>query len=298
MTAQIIDGKAIAQAIREEVKTKAASLKARGITPCLAVILAGDNPASVSYVTAKKKALSEAGMADRFVHLPESAAEEELLTVIQRLNEDSSVHGILVQLPLPPHINEEKIILAINPAKDVDGFHPVNAGNLLIGRQGFVPCTPHGIIVLLQKMNIQTDGKRAVVIGRSNIVGKPAALLLSRKDVNATVTLCHTGTKNLSEITRSADILVAAAGRANTVTADMVKEGAVVIDVGVNRIPDSAKKSGFHLTGDVDFERVREKAAFITPVPGGVGPMTIAMLMENTVIAADRQTGKAGDSGR
>lgn len=298
MTAQIIDGKAIAQAIREEVKTKAASLKARGITPCLAVILAGDNPASVSYVTAKKKALSEAGMADRFVHLPESAAEEELLTVIQRLNEDSSVHGILVQLPLPPHINEEKIILAINPAKDVDGFHPVNAGNLLIGRQGFVPCTPHGIIVLLQKMNIQTDGKRAVVIGRSNIVGKPAALLLSRRDVNATVTLCHTGTKNLSEITRSADILVAAAGRANTVTADMVKEGAVVIDVGVNRIPDSAKKSGFHLTGDVDFERVREKAAFITPVPGGVGPMTIAMLMENTVIAADRQTGKAGNSGR
>ena len=297
MTAQIIDGKAIAQAIREEVKTKAASLKARGITPCLAVILAGDNPASVSYVTAKKKALSEAGMADRFVHLPESAAEDELLTVIQRLNEDSSVHGILVQLPLPPHINEEKIILAINPAKDVDGFHPVNAGNLLIGRQGFVPCTPHGIIVLLQKMNIQTDGKRAVVIGRSNIVGKPAALLLSRRDVNETVTLCHTGTKNLSEITRSADILVAAAGRANTVTADMVKEGAVVIDVGVNRIPDSAKKSGFHLTGDVDFERVREKAAFITPVPGGVGPMTIAMLMENTVIAADRQTGKAGDSG-
>ena len=290
MTAQIIDGKAIAQAIREEVKTKAASLKARGITPCLAVILAGDNPASVSYVTAKKKALSEAGMADRFVHLPVSAAEEELLTVIQRLNEDSSVHGILVQLPLPPHINEEKIILAINPAKDVDGFHPVNAGNLLIGRQGFLPCTPHGIIVLLQKMNIQTDGKRAVVIGRSNIVGKPAALLLSRRDVNATVTLCHTGTKNLSEITRSADILVAAAGRANTVTADMVKEGAVVIDVGVNRIPDSAKKSGFHLTGDVDFERVREKAAFITPVPGGVGPMTIAMLMENTVIAARNMT--------
>ena len=298
MTAQIIDGKAIAQAIREEVKTKAASLKARGITPCLAVILAGDNPASVSYVTAKKKALSEAGMADRFVHLPESAAEDELLTVIQRLNENSSVHGILVQLPLPPHINEEKIILAINPAKDVDGFHPVNAGNLLIGRQGFLPCTPHGIIVLLQKMNIQTDGKRAVVIGRSNIVGKPAALLLSLRDVNATVTLCHTGTKNLSEITRSADILVAAAGRANTVTADMVKEGAVVIDVGVNRIPDSAKKSGFHLTGDVDFERVREKAAFITPVPGGVGPMTIAMLMENTVIAADRQTGKEGESGR
>ena len=286
MTAQIIDGKAIAQAIREEVKTKAASLKARGITPCLAVSLAGDNPASVSYVTAKKKALSEAGMADRFVHLPESAAEDELLTVIQRLNEDSSVHGILVQLPLPPHINEEKIILAINPAKDVDGFHPVNAGNLLIGRQGFVPCTPHGIIVLLQKMNIQTDGKRAVVIGRSNIVGKPAALLLSRRDVNATVTLCHTGTKNLSEITRSADILVAAAGRANTVTADMVKEGAVVIDVGVNRIPDSAKKSGFHLTGDVDFERVREKAAFITPVPGGIGPMTIACLLRNTLACA------------
>ncbi|MGP1458525.1 MAG: bifunctional methylenetetrahydrofolate dehydrogenase/methenyltetrahydrofolate cyclohydrolase FolD [Treponema sp.] len=287
MAAQIIDGKAIAQAIRDEVKTKADALKVKGVTPCLAVVLVGDNPASVSYVTAKKNALAQAGMADKFFHLAESTAEKDLLSLIQTLNEDSSVHGILVQLPLPRHINEEKIILAINPAKDVDGFHPVNAGNLLIGKAGFVPCTPRGIVVLLKRMNIPTDGMRAVVIGRSNIVGKPTALLLSRRDVNATVTLCHTGTKNLAEITRSADILIAAAGRANTVTADMVKEGAAVIDVGVNRIPDASKKSGFRLAGDVDFDRVREKAAFITPVPGGVGPMTIAMLMENTIIAAE-----------
>lgn len=293
MAAQIIDGKAIAQAIRDEVKTKADALKVKGVTPCLAVVLVGDNPASVSYVTAKKNALAQAGMADKFFHLAESTAEKDLLSLIQTLNEDSSVHGILVQLPLPRHINEEKIILAINPAKDVDGFHPVNAGNLLIGKAGFVPCTPRGIVVLLKRMNIPTDGMRAVVIGRSNIVGKPTALLLSRRDVNATVTLCHTGTKNLAEITRSADILIAAAGRANTVTADMVKEGAAVIDVGVNRIPDASKKSGFRLAGDVDFENVKEKAAFITPVPGGVGPMTIAMLMANTLEAAENTAAKS-----
>lgn len=293
MAAQIIDGKSIAQSIREEIKIKTEALKTKGITPCLAVILVGSNPASVSYVTGKQKALAEVGMNDRSVRLPESTTEQELISLIQELNADKSVHGILVQLPLPQHIDEEKIILAIDPAKDVDGFHPVNVGNLVIGKKSFLPCTPHGIIVLLKRMNIETDGKSAVIIGRSNIVGKPAALLLARKDLNATVTICHSGTKNIADITRRADILIAAAGRTNIVTADMVKEGAAVIDVGVNRIPDASKKSGFRLAGDVDFENVKEKAAFITPVPGGVGPMTIAMLMANTLEAAENTAAKS-----
>ena len=293
MAAQIIDGKSIAQSIREEIKIKTEALKTKGITPCLAVILVGSNPASVSYVTGKQKALAEVGMNDRSVRLPESTTEQELISLIQELNADESVHGILVQLPLPQHIDEEKIILAIDPAKDVDGFHPVNIGNLVIGKKSFLPCTPHGIIVLLKRMNIETDGKSAVVIGRSNIVGKPAALLLARKDLNATVTICHSGTKNIADITRRADILIAAAGRTNIVTADMVKEGSAVIDVGVNRIPDASKKSGFRLAGDVDFENVKEKAAFITPVPGGVGPMTIAMLMANTLEAAENTAAKS-----
>lgn len=293
MAAQIIDGKSIAQSIREEIKIKTEALKTKGITPCLAVILVGSNPASVSYVTGKQKALAEVGMNDRSVRLPESTTEQELISLIQELNADKNVHGILVQLPLPQHIDEEKIILAIDPAKDVDGFHPVNVGNLVIGKKTFLPCTPHGIIVLLKRMNIETDGKSAVVIGRSNIVGKPAALLLARKDLNATVTICHSGTKNIADITRRADILIAAAGRTNIVTADMVKEGAAVIDVGVNRIPDASKKSGFRLAGDVDFENVKEKAAFITPVPGGVGPMTIAMLMANTLEAAENTAAKS-----
>ena len=293
MAAQIIDGKSIAQSIREEIKIKTETLKSKGITPCLAVILVGSNPASVSYVTGKQKALAEVGMNDRSVRLPESTTEQELISLIQELNADKNVHGILVQLPLPQHIDEEKIILAIDPAKDVDGFHPVNVGNLVIGKKTLLPCTPHGIIVLLKRMNIETDGKSAVVIGRSNIVGKPAALLLARKDLNATVTICHSGTKNIADITRRADILIAAAGRTNIVTADMVKEGAAVIDVGVNRIPDASKKSGFRLAGDVDFENVKEKAAFITPVPGGVGPMTIAMLMANTLEAAENTAAKS-----
>ena len=293
MAAQIIDGKSIAQSIREEIKIKTEALKTKGITPCLAVILVGSNPASVSYVTGKQKALAEVGMNDRSVRLPESTTEQELISLIQELNADKSVHGILVQLPLPQHIDEEKIILAIDPAKDVDGFHPVNVGNLVIGKKSFLPCTPHGIIVLLKRMNIETDGKTAVVIGRSNIVGKPAALLLARKDLNATVTICHSGTKNIADITSRADILIAAAGRTNIVTADMVKEGSAVIDVGVNRIPDASKKSGFRLAGDVDFENVKEKAAFITPVPGGVGPMTIAMLMANTLEAAENTAAKS-----
>lgn len=287
MSATIIDGKEVAAQVRAEVAEKVSALKAKGITPCLAVILVGENPASVSYVTGKQKALAEVGMADRSVHLPETTTEEELLRLIEELNADSSVHGILVQLPLPKHIDEEKVLLAIDPSKDVDGFHPVNVGNLVIGKKSYLPCTPHGIIVLLEKAGIQTSGKHAVVIGRSNIVGKPVSLLLARKETNCTVTLCHTGTKNIEEITRQADILVAAAGRPHTVTKDMVKPGAVVIDVGVNRIPDSTKKSGFRLIGDCDFEDLKDVAGFITPVPGGVGPMTIAMLMFNTLEAAE-----------
>ncbi len=288
MSATIIDGKAIAAQVRGEVAAKVSALKEKGITPCLAVILVGENPASVSYVTGKQKALAEVGMADRSMHLPESTSEEELLKIIDDLNKDNSVHGILVQLPLPKHINEEKVVLAIDPAKDVDGFHPVNVGNLVIGKKAFLPCTPHGIIVLLEKMGIETSGKHAVVIGRSNIVGKPVSLLLARKETNCTVTICHTGTKDIASFTRQADIIIAASGHPHTVTKDMVKPGAVVIDVGVNRIPDSTKKSGFRLVGDTDYADLLETASFITPVPGGVGPMTIAMLMFNTLEAAEK----------
>lgn len=287
MAGIIIDGKAVAADIRANVAKKVQELKEKGVAPALSVILVGDNPASVSYVTGKQKALAEAGMVDKSIHLPESTSEQELLDLIAKLNADPSVHGILVQLPLPKHINEEKITLAIDPKKDVDGFHPVNMGNLLIGKKGFLPCTPHGVLILLERAGVQTNGARVAVIGRSNIVGKPMALLLSRKEYNSTVTLCHTGTKDLASITREADIIIAAAGRPNTVTADMVKDGAAVIDVGVNRIPDASKKSGFRLVGDVDFEAIKEKASVITPVPGGVGPMTIALLMQNTLEAAE-----------
>ena len=287
MSAVIIDGKAIAQNVRKEVAEQVKELNAKGISPCLAVILVGNNPASVSYVTGKQKALAEAGMTDKSVHLPEDTSEEELVELIKRLNKDNTVNGILVQLPLPKHINEDRVITAITPEKDVDGFHPVNVGNLMIGRKAFLPCTPHGVIVLLEKMNIETSGKHCVIIGRSNIVGKPLAILMSSKKVNSTVTICHTGTKDIESIVKQADIIVAAAGHPMTVTKQMVKPGAVVIDVGVNRIPDSTKKSGFRLTGDVDFEAVSEIASYITP--GGVGPMTIAMLMVNTLEAAKNQ---------
>ncbi len=288
MSATIIDGKAVAAEVKADVAAKVSDLKKKGITPCLAVILVGSNPASVSYVTGKRKALAEAGMADRSLELPESTTEAELLELIAKLNADNTVHGILVQLPLPKHINEEKVTNAIDPKKDVDGFHPVNVGKLVTGEKGFLPCTPHGVLVLLKKAGIETNGKRAVVIGRSNIVGKPMALLLSRRECNATVTLCHTGTKDLASITREADIIVVCTGHPHTLTADMVKEGAAVIDVGVNRIPDAGKKSGFRLVGDADFDDIKEKASFITPVPGGVGPMTIAMLIYNTLESAER----------
>ncbi|MBR1614896.1 MAG: bifunctional methylenetetrahydrofolate dehydrogenase/methenyltetrahydrofolate cyclohydrolase FolD [Treponema sp.] len=291
MSATIIDGKAIAQEVRSGVAEKVKALKEKGVNPCLAVILVGQNPASVSYVTGKRKALAEAGMVDKSCDLPEDTTEKELLALIDKLNKDDSVHGILVQLPLPKHINEDKVIMAIDPSKDVDGFHPVSVGNMVIGRPGFLPCTPHGIIVLLQKMGIVTSGKHAVVIGRSNIVGKPVSILLSRKETNCTVTICHTGTKDIGSFTKNADIVVVASGHPHTLTKDMVKDGAVVIDVGVNRIPDASKKSGFRLIGDCDFDDLKEKTSFITPVPGGVGPMTIAMLIYNTLESAERKAG-------
>lgn len=290
MSAVVIDGAGIAAEVKADVAKKVAELRARGVTPCLAVILVGENPASVSYVTGKQKALAEAGMADRSVRLPADTSEAELLALIDTLNKDSSVHGILVQLPLPKHIDEEKVVMAISPAKDVDGFHPVSVGNLMIGTKGFLPCTPHGILVLLERMRIRTDGAHVVVVGRSNIVGKPVAVLLTRRKYNATVTICHTGTKDLASFTRQADIIIAAAGHPKTISADMVRPGAVVIDVGVNRIPDNTKKSGFHLEGDVDFAAVKEVASYITPVPKGVGPMTIAMLIWNTLEAAENAT--------
>lgn len=287
MAATIIDGKEIAKNVRQDVAKRAAALGERGIVPCLAVVLVGEDPASVSYVSAKERALEEAGMASRDIRLAADTSEDKLLSLIKELNTDASVHGILVQLPLPKGIDEDRVIMAIDPAKDVDGFHPISVGNMLIGRKGFLPCTPHGVIVMLQTMGVQTSGAHAVVLGRSNIVGKPLANLLASRAVNATVTVCHTGTKDPAQYTKQADILIVAAGRPRLVGADMVKPGAVVIDVGVNRIPDASKKSGFRLVGDVDYESVSQVASMITPVPGGVGPMTIAMLLRNVVEAAE-----------
>jgi methylenetetrahydrofolate dehydrogenase (NADP+)/methenyltetrahydrofolate cyclohydrolase len=285
MSAIIIDGKAIGEKMREEAKKKAAILREHSVTPCLAVVLIGEDPASLSYVTAKEKALEEAGMKSKDIRLPAATSETELLNLIAKLNQDKEVHGILVQLPLPKAINEDRIIAAIDPSKDVDGFHPVSVGNMVLSRQGFLPCTPHGVIVLLRELNIPTSGAHAVVVGRSNIVGKPLANLLTRKDINATLTVCHTGTKDLAKYTLQADILIAAAGKAELIKPDMIKPGAAVIDVGVNRVPDSSKKSGFRLAGDVA-AGAGEKAGYLTPVPGGVGPMTIAMLMQNVAQAA------------
>lgn len=287
----IIDGLHISAAIRAECATAAAQLAAAGTPPGLAVILVGDNPASVSYVTAKERACQETGIRSFVLRLPAGVPQSRLLAEIRRLNGDRAVHGILVQLPLPKHIDESEVIRAIVPEKDVDGFHPISLGKLLLGEDTFVSCTPAGILELLKRSGVETAGRHAVVVGRSNIVGKPVANLLFQKRANATVTVCHTGTPDLGQFTRQADILVVAAGRPATVTADMVKPGAVVIDVGVNRIPDPSKKSGFRLVGDVDFEGVSAVASRITPVPGGVGPMTIAMLLSNTVKSARQAAG-------
>ena len=292
MSAQLIDGKKLAAETRAEIARGVAALKAeKGVTPGLAVILVGDNPASVSYVTAKEKACREAGMLSREIRMPATVAEDELIAAIAKLNGDPAIHGILVQLPLPKGSSEKRVIDAIAPEKDVDGFTPVNVGRMLIGDDCFLPCTPHGIIKLIEVTGMDLAGKHAVVIGRSNIVGKPVAALLSRKSVNATVTLCHTGTKDLAAFTRTADVVVVAAGRPNTLTGDMLKPGAVVIDVGVNRVPDATKEKGYRLCGDADFASCAEVASAITPVPGGVGPMTITMLLWNTLESARRVEG-------
>jgi len=282
-----IDGKALAAKTRAEIAEQTAALKAKaGVTPGLAVILVGENPASISYVTAKEKACAEVGMASREIRLPASAPEADLLAEIDKLNKDPSIHGILVQLPLPKGFDEKRVIDAISPEKDVDGFTPVNAGRMLIGEQCFLPCTPHGIIKLIEFAGLDVAGRHAVVIGRSNIVGKPVAALLARKEANATVTVCHTGTPDVAKFTRQADLVVVAAGRPGTLTGDMLKPGAVVIDVGVNRVPDPSSPRGYRLVGDADFESCAKVASAITPVPGGVGPMTITMLLWNTLEAA------------
>ena len=291
MSAQIIDGKKLAADTRAEIAAGVAALKAeKGITPGLAVILVGDNPASVSYVTAKEKACIEAGMYSREIRLPADTPEQTVIDTVKALNDDPAIHGILVQLPLPKGISEKKVIDTIAAEKDVDGFTPVNVGKMLIGEDCVLPCTPHGIVKLIEVTGMDIQGKHAVVIGRSNIVGKPVAVLLSRKgkSANATVTLCHTGTPDVSVYTKTADIVVVAAGRPNTLTGDMLKPGAVVIDVGVNRVPDATKPKGYRLCGDADYESCAQVASAITPVPGGVGPMTITMLLWNTLESAKR----------
>ena len=293
MAATILDGKQIAQDIRAEIRARVSELKEQGIVPGLGVLLVGDDPASRSYVTAKERACEEAGIYSEEIKLPATATHDEILHVVRGFNANDKINGILVQLPLPDSSMEQSVIEEILPEKDVDGFHPVNVGRMMLGLPAFLPCTPHGVLQILKRSGIETNGAHVVVIGRSNIVGRPLVNLLSQKSDlgNATVTMCHTRTQNMAELTRQADIVVAATGWTNTVTAEMIKEGAVVIDVGVNRIPDDSKKSGFRLVGDVDFEPVAEKASAITPVPGGVGPMTITMLLANTVESAVRTYG-------
>ena len=285
MTAQIIDGNALSRQMRLQVAQRAAALRARGITPGLAVVLVGDNPASQVYVRNKVKACEENGLFSVLDKYPDTLSEADLLTSIDALNNDAAIHGILVQLPLPAHIDAQKVIEAIAPGKDVDGFHVASAGALMVGQPGFWPCTPYGCMKMLESIGYNLQGKHAVVIGRSNIVGKPMALMLLQK--NATVTVCHSATVDLKAMTLQADVIVAAVGKRNVLTADMVKPGAVVIDIGMNRIPDGETGAG-KLCGDVDFDGVSQVAGYITPVPGGVGPMTITMLLVNTLAAAER----------
>lgn len=292
--AQLIDGAAIGRLVRRDVAEEVARLKTRGITPGLSVVLVGDDPASAVYVRSKGKACEEAGMRGETIRLPAETSEDALLAQVDRLNADPDVHGILVQMPLPRHMSADKVIRRIRPEKDVDGFHPVNVGKLSIGeRDGFVPCTPAGAIELLIRSGVDTRGKDAVIVGRSNIVGKPMAALLMQDAPggNATVTVCHSRTANLAGHIRRADIVVAAIGRPEMITGDMIKPGAVVIDVGINRVNDATVPKGYRIVGDVHFASARAVASLITPVPGGVGPMTIAMLMKNTVRAAAQIAG-------
>ncbi|AXH99068.1 bifunctional methylenetetrahydrofolate dehydrogenase/methenyltetrahydrofolate cyclohydrolase FolD [Sporosarcina sp. PTS2304] len=281
MSSKIIDGKAIGQEIRNELKEQVAALVEQGYQPGLAVILVGENPASQTYVKNKEKSSIEAGMKSELIKLPDTVSEEDLLHEVEKLNEDDTIDGILVQLPLPKHIDENKVIRAISPEKDVDGFHPMNVGKMLIGQQTFLPCTPYGIMQLLERSGVEIAGKHAVIIGRSNIVGKPMGQLLLQKD--ATVTYCHSRTSDLKKFTKQADILIVAIGMAKFITSEHIKEGAVVIDVGMNR--DEHGK----LCGDVDFDSAKQQASAITPVPGGVGPMTITMLLKNTVESAENK---------
>jgi len=293
MTAKIIDGNKIAAEIRSELKARVEELKKKGITPGLVMVRVGEDPASVSYVRGKSKASEELGIYSETIVFPENATEAEVLTKVKELNKDPKFHGILVQLPLPKHIDSDKVLNALDPSKDVDGFHPVNVGKLLIGEPFFIPCTPHGVQQLLLRSGYSPEGKHVVICGRSNIVGKPlmAILVQKKKGANATVTVCHTGTKNLAAVTRQADILIAAMGSPKVITADMVREGTVVIDVGVNQVGTTADGKRI-LVGDCDFQAIKEKAEAITPVPGGVGPMTVTMLMMNTVRAAEMRLAK------
>ena len=290
MSARIIDGKKIAADLRDRIAAEVRTLVESGLRPGLAVVLVGENPASLSYVTAKERDCAKVGVYSRDIRLPSDTSQDELIALVEELNDDDDIHGILVQLPLPDSIDEEAVIHAISPDKDADGFHPESIGRLVLNIDGFLPCTPHGVIKMLEAANIDTNGADVVIVGRSRIVGAPLANLMFRKAPggNATVTVCHTRTRDLARRVREADIVIAAAGRPHTITADMVKDGAVVIDVGVNRVDDPSRDRGYRLVGDVDFEKVREKASAISPVPGGVGPMTRAMLLWNTVEAAKR----------
>ena len=289
LLASIIDGKAIAAAVRQDVAADVSEWTSAGNRPpYLSVVLVGDNPASASYVRGKTRAAADVGIESDTITPPVDVSEAELLSLVHRLNEDPAVDGILVQLPLPAHIDEQKVIQAINPDKDVDGFHPVSVGRMWLNQPGFAPATPAGILEMLRRTNIEVSGRHVVILGRSNIVGKPMAGLLVQKGIDATVTICHSRTRDLASFTRQADILIAAIGVAEFVKADMVRDGAVVIDVGMNRVDDPTRERGYRLTGDVDFDAVSQKASHITPVPGGVGPMTIAMLLKNTLAAAKR----------
>jgi len=296
VTAQIIDGTAIAAAIKAELKGRVDALRARGADPGLAFVIVGDNPASISYVRGKAQACAEIGLRSETMHLPVETSQEEVISLIERLNQDRGWDGLIVQLPLPPQIDEKAVAVAVDVEKDADALHPYNVGRMLRGDSGPKSCTPSGIRELLVRSGNDPAGKHVVIAGRSNLVGKPLAAILMQKEAgaNATVTVCHTGTRDLAGFTRQADILVAAMGVVNAITADMVKPGAVVIDVGTNRVEDASRRSGYRLVGDVDFESVREVASWISPVPGGVGPMTVTMLLANTVAAAERNANPAG----
>ena len=287
----LLDGKKIAQQIKAEIATEVAQMKAKGKkTPHLAAVLVGNNGASLTYVGSKVRSCKKIGFESTLIHLPETTTEQELLQQVEALNANPAIDGYIVQLPLPKHIDEQKILLAVDPRKDVDGFHPTNFGRMALGMESFISATPFGIVELLRRYDIATEGKHVVVLGRSHIVGRPISILMSQKGkyANATVTLAHSRTQNLEALTLQADIIVSALGVPNFLKADMIKEGAVIIDVGITRVPDASREKGYYITGDVDFEPVSQKASYITPVPGGVGPMTIAMLLKNTLLARER----------